>query len=198
MLGEHGTAGGDHEVGKSHGDSIGSIFRRRRGAEPEELRHHVAHLRLQGCTSSYNGFLDRGRRVLRKVHPGELAGQQDHSPRMTQHHRGANVAPVKGAFDSQCSRSVAAEQLTDALIEHTKADWKRSPRRGGQRPAFDQHGMPARPVFDHPIPHHRGSRIDAEHPHWGALRLPPRPAALRRYRSWRKPWRRHPALRARP
>ena len=104
-------------MGQRDRDAVGGIGRRRRCPEPQQLRHHVAHLRLECRPPSHDRLLDLRRRVLGDRNAGLLRREEDDAAGVAQHDRGAHVLAVKGAFDRHGVGSVAGEERGHAVMD---------------------------------------------------------------------------------
>ena len=176
--------------------AVRGVRRLRCLAEPEKLRHHVAHLRLERAASAHDRLLDHRRRVLSDRNPGFLRRQQDDAARVAHDHGRTCVPGVEHALHRHQVGAMARQERRNAVVDHAQPGGKRVARPGGEDTALDQAGGASRRRLHYAEAQDRGAGVDTEHPHAAArLRLRPQPAVRRRYRNSRRPWRRLPAPR---
>ena len=118
---ESEAAARQEEMGQGDGDPVGGVGRLGGAGQPEQLRHHVADLRLERRAASHDRLLDQSRRVLGDRHRSLLRRQQDDAASVAHHHRGPRVPGMKDALHHHHIGVMAGEQSRDAVVNEVWA-----------------------------------------------------------------------------
>src|SRR5207237_7475923 len=105
-----------HHMTERCGDSISRIGRLGSSLQSKKSRHHELNLLLRRAARSHNRFFYFRRRILEDLNSRLLAREKNHSARVPEDNRRANVSRVKHILDGHRIRAVALDELEDSGV----------------------------------------------------------------------------------
>src|SRR5438094_4594887 len=168
--------------------TVGRVCRLRRALQPEQTRHHRAHLILLRSTGAHDSLFDHGRCILGDFKALLFSRQQDHAARMPQHECGTDILMIEGVLEGEDRWLVTLDELRDGVVQFGESMGKGIAASEAKDPAFDETSQPRSPApvprFDHAVARDLSAGVDAQDPH--VIPSPP-PSPRRRCRSWKRP-----------
>src|SRR5207249_2685003 len=118
--------------------TVGRVCRLRRALQPEQTRHHRAHLVFLRAASTDDSLLDHRGRVLSDVEALLLRGEEYDAARMPQHECGTDILMIEGVLEGEDRWLVTLDELRDGVVQFGESMGKGIAASEAKDPAFDE------------------------------------------------------------